>query len=39
MTEGRFLQNNNLPIDGYIQLFYGEEPANPLAPVLAESGR
>ena len=39
VTEGRFLQNNNLPIDGYIQLFYGDEPGNPLAPVMPESGR
>ncbi len=33
-TEGKFLQNNNLPLDGYIQVFYGDEPGSPLAPVL-----
>ena len=36
-TEGKFLQNNNLPIDGYIQLFYGDEPGTPLAPILPET--
>ena len=34
VTEGRFLQNDNLPIDGHIQIFYGEEPGSPLAPVV-----
>ena len=33
-TEGKFLQSDNLPIDGYIQIFYGDEPGSPLAPVL-----
>ena len=36
-TEGKFLQNNNLPIDGYIQIFYGDEPGSPLAPILPET--
>ena len=33
-TEGRFLQNENLPLDGYIQIFYGDEQGSPLAPEL-----
>ena len=35
-TEGRFLQNENLPLDGYIQMFYGDEPGTPLAPELPD---
>ena len=33
-TQGKFLQNENLPLDGYIQVFYGNEPGSPLAPEL-----
>ena len=35
-AEGIFLQNNNLPTDGYMQIFYGDEPGSPLAPVLPD---
>ena len=39
VTEGKFLSPVNLPLDGYIQIFYGDEPGSPLAPVLPESSR
>jgi hypothetical protein len=39
VTEGKFLESNNLPIDGYIQLFYGGEPGTPLAPVMPDTNR
>jgi len=34
VTEGKFLSPINLPIEGYIQIFYGDEPGTPLSPVL-----
>ena len=36
-AEGKFLQPNNLPMDGYIQIFYGAEPGTPLAPIFPEA--